>query len=62
MTEQRAPGAADRADEPQCDCGYMAHGENLGARVRDAQRHARDAHGIDVPADQVLVNGDGDPT
>jgi hypothetical protein len=42
---------------PQCDCGYQCQGETVQDRVRDAQRHAREAHGIDVSADQILKEG-----
>jgi predicted small metal-binding protein len=37
----------------RCDCGYPCQGETLAERVQDGQRHARDAHGIEVSADQV---------
>ena len=41
----------------QCDCGYQCLGDTVQDRVRDAQRHAREAHGIDVSADQILKEG-----
>jgi predicted small metal-binding protein len=51
---------------PQCDCGYRGQGDTIQERVRDAQRHAREAHGIDVTADQILQEGQtlakGQPT
>jgi hypothetical protein len=37
-----------------CDCGYRCQGESLGDRVADGQRHAWEAHGIEVSADQIL--------
>jgi hypothetical protein len=38
-----------------CDCGYKCHGDTVDDRIQDAQRHARDAHGIEVSAEQILV-------
>jgi predicted small metal-binding protein len=38
-----------------CDCGYHCQGDTLAQRVGDAQRHARDAHGIEVTAEQILT-------
>ena len=40
----------------QCDCGYRCQGETVPERVSDAQRHARDVHGIDVSVAQVLAS------
>jgi predicted small metal-binding protein len=37
----------------RCDCGYPCRGESLAERVQDGQRHAREAHGIEVSADQI---------
>ena len=37
----------------RCDCGYPCQGETLAERVQDGQRHAWDAHGIEVSADQI---------
>jgi hypothetical protein len=59
MTERSE--VADPSGEPRCDCGYLSRGSTLAARVRDAQDHARNVHGIDVTSEQVLVNGEGDP-
>jgi predicted small metal-binding protein len=42
---------------PQCDCGYRCQGDTIHERVRDARRHASEAHGIDVTAEQVLEEG-----
>jgi hypothetical protein len=39
---------------PVCDCGYQCQGDTPNEQARDGQRHARDAHGIEVSADQVL--------
>jgi len=47
----------DDAVVPQCDCGYQCQGHTLEERVADGQRHAREAHGIDVSVDQVLTEG-----
>jgi len=46
----------DRASVPECECGYRCVGASPADRIRDAQRHAREAHGIDVTADQVLAS------
>lgn len=42
------------SDVPFCDCGYQPLGISLDERVADARRHALQAHGIEVSADQVL--------
>ena len=51
----------DRADDPTtpllCDCGYSCVGATLDDRVRDALRHARAVHGIEVSPEQVLADG-----
>jgi hypothetical protein len=47
---------------PLCDCGYECRGGTVEDRILDAQHHAREAHGIDVTADQILhqrASGDG---
>jgi predicted small metal-binding protein len=41
----------------ECDCGYVCRGVDVDELVRDAQRHAREAHGIEVSAEQVLALG-----
>jgi predicted small metal-binding protein len=53
MTDQdpRSPGTDV---SPVCDCGYRCQGESVDDRVRDGQRHARIAHGIEVSEDQIL--------
>jgi predicted small metal-binding protein len=38
----------------RCDCGYVARGDNDDELVQVAQRHARDAHGIELTPEQVL--------
>ena len=42
---------------PRCDCGYVGQGDTTEERVLDAQRHARESHGIEVSADQILREG-----
>jgi len=37
-----------------CDCGYVVAGANEDDMVVNAQRHAREAHGIEVTREQVL--------
>jgi hypothetical protein len=44
-------------ERPQCDCGYICEGKTVEDRVLDGQRHAREVHGIDVSAKQVLERG-----
>jgi predicted small metal-binding protein len=39
---------------PLCDCGYECRGETVEDLILDAQQHAREAHGIDVTAGQIL--------
>ena len=47
----------------RCDCGYVSSGSSLEDRVRDARRHARQAHGIEVTPAQVLgTTGAGAPS
>jgi hypothetical protein len=41
---------------PVCDCGYHCQGDTLAQRVGDAQRHAFDAHGIEVTAEQIVTH------
>jgi hypothetical protein len=57
---------ADRDDDdnpgPECECGYRGLGDTVEARVRDAQRHALEIHGIEVTADQVRVHQNGGGT
>jgi hypothetical protein len=36
-----------------CDCGYRCEGETLAERIEDGRRHAWEAHGIEVSADQI---------
>lgn len=52
------PQSPDRETWPVCDCGYQCRGDTLDERVRDGQRHARHAHGIEVSADQILRQPD----
>ena len=49
---------ADEVTLPQCDCGYECRGLTIEDRVSDAQRHARDAHGIEVSRHQVLASAE----
>ena len=37
-----------------CECGYVARGSDEAALVADARRHAREAHRLEVSADQIL--------
>ncbi len=39
----------------KCDCGYVVRGITNDELVRDAQRHARDEHQMEITRDQVLA-------
>jgi predicted small metal-binding protein len=53
MSERRHQMLGNQAG-PVCDCGYQCQGDTLHDRVQDAQRHAREVHGIEVSAEQIL--------
>lgn len=38
----------------ECDCGYVARGEDDGELVAAAQTHARTSHGMELPARLIL--------
>ena len=38
----------------RCDCGYEVQASDEAARVHEVQRHASEAHGIDLPDDVAL--------
>ena len=38
----------------RCDCGFEATGDGDDELISRAQNHARDVHGMDVPAELVL--------
>jgi predicted small metal-binding protein len=37
-----------------CDCGYVVRGETDDEIVAEAQKHAREAHGMEITREQVL--------
>jgi predicted small metal-binding protein len=39
----------------KCDCGFVVRGETDEELVAIAQQHAREAHGTDVTAKQLLA-------
>ena len=47
----------DDPARPRCDCGYVCEGESDDQVVADAQRHAREVHGIEVSREQILSAG-----
>ncbi len=49
----------DPGDVQRCDCGYRSRSGTLEERIRDAQGHALQAHGIEVTPVQVLAKGEG---
>jgi predicted small metal-binding protein len=38
-----------------CDCGRVLRGDTDDALVAAAQKHAREAHGMELTRDQVLA-------
>ena len=38
----------------ECDCGYVARGDDDSELVAAAQAHARKSHGMDLPARLIL--------
>ena len=38
----------------QCDCGYEVRADDEAARVEAVQRHASEAHGIDLGVELAL--------
>ncbi len=43
-----------------CECGYQPRGTTEEDEVADAQRHAREVHGIEVTREQVLATARGE--
>lgn len=39
----------------KCDCGYVARGRTDEELVSAARAHARDVHGMELTAEQVLA-------
>ncbi|HET6919259.1 MAG TPA: DUF1059 domain-containing protein [Jiangellaceae bacterium] len=37
-----------------CDCGRVVHGDSDNELVAAAQKHAREAHGMELTREQVL--------
>ncbi|MEJ2851935.1 MULTISPECIES: DUF1059 domain-containing protein [unclassified Saccharothrix] len=37
-----------------CECGYVVRGETEDELVADAQKHARDVHGMEMTREQAL--------
>ena len=46
-------GFADQA--LRCECGYEVQASDEAARIDEVRRHASEAHGIDLSADQALA-------
>ena len=53
-TDERARDSGDPGWAIRCECGYVARGEDEAALVADARRHAREEHGLELPADLIL--------
>jgi hypothetical protein len=45
----------DRGRELECDCGYLAHGDDDDELVAVVQAHARNVHGMELSAELVLT-------
>jgi predicted small metal-binding protein len=41
--------------EIECECGYVASGATEEEVIAEARRHALEAHGMDVPREQILA-------
>lgn len=39
----------------RCECGYVASAETADALIADIQRHAREAHQMELTSEQVLA-------
>jgi predicted small metal-binding protein len=37
-----------------CDCGFVAQADTEDLMVANAQTHARDVHGVEIPAGRLL--------
>ena len=48
--EEKAPGQG-----LECDCGYVAHGEDDDELVAAVQAHAREQHGMKLSAELILT-------
>jgi len=44
-----------RRHELECDCGFVAHGGDDDELVVAAQAHARETHGMCLPAELILT-------
>ena len=53
-TDGRALDRGDPGGAIDCECGYGARGGDEAALVVEARRHAREEHGLELPADLIL--------
>jgi predicted small metal-binding protein len=53
-TDRAAAGGGASGWAIGCECGYVARGADEAALVADARRHARDEHGLELSAEQIL--------
>lgn len=53
-TDGRALDSGDPGWAIGCECGYVARGGDEAALVVDARRHAREEHGLELPAELIL--------
>lgn len=44
-----------QARKLECDCGYVAHGDDDNDLVAAVQAHARRVHGMELPSELVLM-------
>jgi predicted small metal-binding protein len=45
----------DRTKVIKCDCGYVARGRNNDELARDAQKHVREVHKMEITREQALA-------
>ena len=38
-----------------CDCGFVVRGKTDEELVKEAQKHAREVHGMEITREQVLA-------
>ena len=44
-----------RQHELECDCGFVAHGSDVDELIVAVQAHAREVHGMSLPAELIVA-------
>ena len=44
-----------RSQVINCDCGFVVRGKTDDELVKQAQKHAREVHGMEITREQVLA-------